>query len=228
LNVTALGDWIRSASRIQDAGADALELNIYFLPSDAKVTSSEVEARYVDLVAAVRREISIPLAVKIGPYFTALPNVAQRLVEAGADGLVLFNRFMQPDIDLSTIRVLPCLALSTPEEMRQCLRWIALLYGRLPVSLAATTGAHFADDAIKLLLVGADVVMVASTLYRHGVDALVTLVDGIRYWLESNDYQSLPQVRGILSQKRCPDAAAFERSNYTQALSSFLTGPTST
>jgi dihydroorotate dehydrogenase (fumarate) len=227
LNVTAPGDWIRSAARIQEAGADALELNIHFLPTDPDTTSGEVEARYVDLVAAVRSEISIPLAVKIGPYFTALSHVARRLVEAGADGLVLFNRFMQPDIDLDTLRVQPRLVLSSPDELRLTLRWIALLHGRLQASLAASTGAHFADDAIKLLLAGADVVMVASTLYRHGVDGLMTLVDGVRYWLESNDYQALHQVRGTLSQRRCPDPAAFERSNYTKALSSFLGGPTS-
>lgn len=227
LNVASPGNWIRSASRIQDAGADALELNIYFLPTDPDTTSGEVEARYVDLVAAVRSEISIPLAVKIGPYFTALPNVARRLVEAGADGLVLFNRFMQPDIDLDTLRVSPRLVLSSPDEMRLTLRWIALLHGRTPASLAATTGVHFADDAIKLILAGADVVMVASTLYRHGVKALTTLVEGIGYWMENNDYQALHQIRGTLSQRRCPDPASFERSNYTKALSSFLTGPAS-
>lgn len=227
LNVTTMGNWIRSAARIQEAGADALELNIYFLPTDPEITSSEIEARYVDLVAAVRSQISIPLAVKMSPYFTALPNMARRLVEAGADGLVLFNRFLQPDIDLDTLRVQPRVVLSSPDELRLTLRWIALLHGRLHASLAATSGVHFADDAIKLLLAGADVVMVASTLYRHGVEALVTLVDGVRYWLESNDYQALHQIRGTLSQRRCPDPAAFERSNYTKALSSFLGGPTS-
>jgi dihydroorotate dehydrogenase (fumarate) len=222
LNATSPGDWIRYARRIQDAGADALELNIYFVVTDPDVTSREVEARYVELVSTVRNEISIPLAVKIGPYFTALPNVARRLVEAGADGLVLFNRFLQPDIDLNSLRAVPNLALSTPDELRVPLRWIALLCGRLNASLAATTGAHFPDDAIKLLLAGADVVMVASTLYRHGVEVLRTLVDGVGYWLETNEYHSLEQMKGMLSQRKCPDEAAFERANYTKALASFL------
>ena len=197
------------------------------MPPEPDTTSSEVESRYVELVAAVRSEISIPLAVKIGPYFTALPNMARRLVEAGADGLVLFNRFMHPDIDLDTLRVLPRLILSSPDELRLILRWIALLHGRTQASLAATTGAHFADDAIKLVLAGADVVMVASTLYRHGVKALTTLVEGIGYWMENNDFQALHQIRGTLSQRRCPDPASFERSNYTKALSSFLGGSAS-
>lgn len=224
LNVTALGDWLRYASRIEEAGADALELNIYFLATDPDTTSDDIEARYVELVQAVRKEISIPLAVKVGPYFTAFPNVARRLVEAGADGLVLFNRFLQPDIDLNTMRVLPRLLFSTPGELRLSMRWIALLHGRLQASLAATTGVHEADDVIKQLLAGADVVMVASTLYRHGLEMLRTLIDGVGHWLDSNDYQSLEQVKGILSQRKCPDPAAFERSNYTKALSSFLTG----
>jgi len=221
LNVTAPGDWIRYARRIEDAGADALELNVHFLVADFDTTSRQLESRYIELVAEVRNQISIPLAVKIGPNFTALPNMARRFVEAGADGLVLFNRFLQPDVDLDTMRVLPRLSLSSPEEMREVLRWIARLYGRLNVSLAATTGVHFADDAIRLVLVGADVVMVASTLYRHGVEVVRTLVDGVRYWLEAKDFRSLEQAKGILSHRRCPDPAAFDRANYTKAISSF-------
>ena len=221
LNVTALGDWIRYARHIEDAGADALELNVYFLVADFDTTSRQLESRYIELVAEVRNQISIPLAVKIGPYFTALPNMARRFVEAGADGLVLFNRFLQPDIDLDAMRVLPRLSLSSPEEMRESLRWIALLHGRLGASLAATTGVHFADDAIRCVLAGADVVMVASTLYRHGVEVVRTLVDGIRYWLEAKDYRSLAQAKGMLSHRRCPDPAAFDRANYTKAISSY-------
>jgi dihydroorotate dehydrogenase (fumarate) len=222
LNVTAPGEWIHYAQRIQDAGADALELNIYFLATDPDTTSRDVEARCVELVAAVRSQIAIPLAVKIGPFFSAFPNIARRMVEAGADGLVLFNRFLQPDIDLDSMRVVPRLVLSTPDELRLTLRWIALLHGRLPASLAATGGAHFADDVIKLLLAGADVVMIASTLYRHGAEAVRTLLDGLRYWLESNEYHALEQMKGILSQRHCADPAAFERANYTKALSSGL------
>jgi dihydroorotate dehydrogenase (fumarate) len=224
LNVTAPGAWIQYARLIEQAGADALELNVYFMASDFETTSRDIEARYTALVSAVRNEISIPLAVKICPHFTALPQMARRLVEAGADGLVLFNRFLQPDIDLDQMRVAPKLKLSTPDEVRGPLRWIGLLYGRLSASLAASTGAHFADDCVKLLVAGADVVMVASTLYRNGVDGLRTLVDGVQYWLDSNDYQSLEQIKGCLSQRKCPDPSAFERANYTKALASFAAG----
>jgi len=224
MNAVALGDWVHYAKRIEDAGADALELNVYFIVTDLDVTSREVEARYVELVAAVRNEISIPLAVKIGPYFTALPNMARRFVEAGADGLVLFNRFLQPDIDLDAMRVVPRLALSSPEEIRNTLRWTALLHGRVTASLAATTGVHFADDVVRMLLAGADVVMVASTLYRHGVEVVQNLVEGLTYWLETHDFSSVEQIRGMLSQSRCPDPAAFARANYTKAISAFACG----
>jgi len=224
LNVTRPGEWIHYARRIEEAGADALELNAYFLVTDFDVSSRDVEAHYAEVVAAVRQEIKIPLAVKLGPQFTAFPNVARRLAEAGADGLVLFNRFLQPEIDLDTMRVVPRLALSTAEETREVLRWIALLHGRLPVSLAATTGIHFADDAIRMLLAGADVVMVASTLYRHGVEVLQKLIEGIAYWLQSHDYREVSQIRGILSLKQSPDPAAFARANYTKAISAFASG----
>lgn len=224
MNVVALGDWVRYARRIEEAGADALELNAYFLVTDFETSSREVEARYVELVAAVRSEISIPLSVKIGPNFTTLPNMARRLVEAGADGLVLFNRFLQPDIDLDAMRVVPRLSLSTPEEMRTTLRWIGLLHGRLQASLAATTGVHYADDVVRLLLAGADVVMVASTLYRHGVETMQKLIEGLTYWLEMRDYHAVSQIRGLLSQRHCPEPAAFARANYTKAISSFASG----
>ncbi len=222
LNVTGPSEATRYAHRIQEAGADALELNIYFLVTEPEITSQEVESRYLELVAAVRNQLSIPLAVKLSPFFTALPNFATRVVGAGADGLVLFNRFLQPDIDLDTLRPAPRLALSTPEEMRLSLRWIALLHGRLKASLAATSGVHFADDVVKMLLAGADAVMVASTLYRHGIEILPKLVEGVRYWLESNDFLRLEQVVGLLSQRKCPDPGVFERANYTRTLASFV------
>jgi dihydroorotate dehydrogenase (fumarate) len=221
INATAPGKWVHFARQIEDAGADALELNLFFLVPDFDTTSRELESRYVELVAQVRDEVSIPLAVKVGPFFTAFGNVARRLVEAGADGLVLFNRFLEPEIDLDQMRVVPRLALSSPQEMRVVLRWIALLHGRLDASLAATTGVHFADDAVRMVLAGADAVMVTSTLYRHGVDVIGTLVEGMRTWLEMKDYASLAQVKGLLSYKRCADPAAFERANYTQAISSY-------
>lgn len=222
LNITGPGNACQYARKIQDAGAHALELNLFFLPTDPETTSSEVEERYVEAVAAVCQCVSIPVAAKLSPYFTALPNMATRLVGAGASGLVLFNRFLQPDIDLEQMRVAPRLALSTPDELRNTLRWIGLLRGRVPCSLAASGGAHFADDAIKLLLAGADVVMVASTLYRHGITALKTMVDGVCYWLEMSDYPTLESMKGVLSPRRCGDASAFERANYTRALSTFL------
>ncbi|MGD9722945.1 MAG: dihydroorotate dehydrogenase-like protein [Pirellulales bacterium] len=225
LNVTGPGDVVRYAKQIQEAGADALELNIYVVPTDPNVTSQQIETRYVELVAAARNQISIPLAIKIGPYFTSLPNMARRLVEAGADGLIFFNRFLQPDIDIDHMRVDARLHLSTPDELRLPLRWIALLHGRLPASLAATSGIHFADDIVRLLMAGSDAVMVASALYQHGVEVLQTFVDGLRYWLDSHDYHSVEQIKGCLSQRRCPDPAVFERVNYTRAIASFLNEP---
>jgi dihydroorotate dehydrogenase (fumarate) len=224
LNVTGPGEASRYARRIQSAGADALEVNIYFLVTDPELTSQDVEARYVDLVAAVRSEVTIPIAVKISPYFTSLPNFVQRVVDAGANGVVLFNRFLQPDVDLDHMQVSPRLTLSSPEELRLTLRWIALLHGRVQASLAATSGIHFADDVIKALLAGADVAMVASTLYRHGVEVLPKLIEGVSGWAEANDFVSIERFKGALSQRRCPNPAVFERANYTRAISSFLNG----
>ena len=179
LNGTSNGGWVRHAQQIQEAGADALELNIYFVCTEPYVTGEQLEARYLELVAAVREVVSIPLAVKIGPYFSSLPNMASRLVNAGADGLVLFNRFLQPDIDLETLKVVPRMVLSTSDELRLPLRWIAILRAFFDVSLAATTGVHTAEDVLKLLLTGADVTMVASALYQHGPDHIRTLLDGV-------------------------------------------------
>ena len=222
LNVTGPGEATRYARRIQEAGADAMEVNIYFLATDPETTSQEIESRYVELVAAVRNEVKIPVAVKISPFFTSLPNFVRRVVDAGANGVVLFNRFLQPDIDLDRMQVCPRLALSSSEELRLSLRWIALLYGRIHTSFAATSGVHFADDVIKVLLAGADVAMVASTLYRHGVEVLPTLIEGVSSWAEANDFPSVERIKGTLSQRRCPDPAVFERANYTKALASFL------
>jgi dihydroorotate dehydrogenase (fumarate) len=222
LNGTSRGGWVRYAKLIQEAGADALELNIYVVATDPRQTSADVEARYIDLVAAVRASVSIPLAVKIGPFFSSLPNMAGRLVEAKADGLVLFNRFLQPDIDLETLMVAPNLVLSTSDELRLPLRWIAILRGQLDVSIAATTGVHTAPDVLKLLLAGADVTMLASALFRHGADHIRTLLDGIRSWLEEKEYVSVAQMKGSLSQKNCPDPGALERANYVKTLVNFI------
>jgi len=221
LNGTNVGKWVEFASKIQDAGADALELNIYLIVTDLDTPAQVVESHYLNLVSQVRQQVTIPLAVKLVPYFTAFANMARRFVEAGADGLTLFNRLMQPDIDLDTQRLKPRLALSTAEELHAPLKWIGLLRGRLNCSLAATSGIHFPDQAIKVLLAGADVVMIASVLYQHGINHLTTFVEALSCWLEDNEFRSVDQIRGLLSKQFCPDTQAFARANYTKAISSF-------
>ena len=222
LNGTTRGGWTRYARMMQDAGADALELNVYYVATDPNHTADDVEARYIDLVHAVRGSIAIPLAVKIGPFFSSLPNMAGRLIATGADGLVLFNRFLQPDISLETLTVTPRLVLSSSDELRLPLRWIAILRGMTSKSLAATTGVHTAEDVLKMLLAGADVTMLASALIRHGPDHLRDLLDGVRCWLEEKEYRSVEQMKGSLSQINTPDPAAFERANYIKSLTSFI------
>jgi len=220
LNGAGAGDWARHARLLEEAGADAVELNVYFVPTDPQVTAVQVEERYLDLVAAVREAVTVPLAVKLGPYFSSLPNLARRLVDVGADGLVLFNRFLQPDIDLETLRINPRLALSTSAELRLPLRWIAILRPQLPISLAASTGVQTSGDVLKLILVGADVVMTTSALLRHGPAYLRTLLDGLPAWLEERGYGSITQVKGTLNLRDCPDPAAFERANYVNMIAS--------
>ncbi len=221
LNGTTAGGWIRYAELLEQAGADALELNVYFLAADPSADAAEVERRYVDLVAAVRRSIRIPLAVKVGPFFSATASMALRLVEAGADGLVLFNRFYQPDVDLETRGVVPAVTLTTPADARLALRWIAILRGRVDASLAATGGVHSAAEVLKLLLVGADVTMMASALLLHGPGRLAEVLAGVRAWLDEQEYDSVEQLKGSLSHERSPDPAAFERANYVRAVSAW-------
>jgi dihydroorotate dehydrogenase (fumarate) len=221
LNGVSTGGWTLYARVLEDEGADALELNIYFVAADFELTSFEVENRYLYLVEAVRRAVTLPLAVKVGPFFSSMPSMARRLVEAGADGLVLFNRFYQPDIDLETLEIVPNLVLSSPAEMRLVLRWMAILSGRLDCSLAATTGVHGAEDVTKLVLAGADVAMMASALLRHGPERLTSTVEGLRGWLEERGYQSLEQAKGSLSQAAVADPSAFERANYMRTLVSY-------
>ncbi|HKI19819.1 MAG TPA: dihydroorotate dehydrogenase-like protein, partial [Isosphaeraceae bacterium] len=203
LNGVGVGNWARHAQLLEEAGADAVELNIYFVPTDPETTAVQVEQRYLDLVAAVREVVTVPLAVKLGPYFSSLPNLARRLVEIGADGLVLFNRFLQPDIALETLQVSPRLRLSTSAELQLPLRWIAILRPQLSISLAASTGVHTSEDVLKLLLVGADVTMTTSALLRHGPAYLRTLLDGLPTWLEQRGYGSIEQVKGSLSLRNC-------------------------
>lgn len=225
LNGYTPGGWTQIAKQFEQAGADAIELNIYFLATGLEDSSASVEQRYVDLVTSVSKIVSIPVAVKVSPYFSAMANMAARLAQAGASGLVLFNRFLQPDIVLDELEVAPHLVLSTSDELRLALRWIAILRGRIQASLAATGGAHTPEDALKLLLAGADCVMVASSLLRNGPNHVASLVSGIENWVTSREYDSIEQMKGSLSQLSCPDPAAFERSNYMKALTSFTSEP---
>jgi len=221
LNGYTPGGWTHFAKQLEQAGADAVELNIYYIATGLDDSSTEIEQRYIDLVASVKNDVKIPIAVKVSPYFSAMANMASRLTKAGASGLVLFNRFLQPDILLDELEVAPHLVLSTSDELRLALRWIAILRGRIPASLAATGGAHTPDDALKLLLAGADCVMVASSLLRKGPGHVTALISGIEKWMNEREYVSVEQMKGSLSQQACPDPAAFERANYMKALISY-------
>jgi len=221
LNGTSPTGWLRYATLIQDAGADALELNIYFVAADPALTSADVEARYLELVAAVRSSLAIPLAVKIGPFLSSVANMAIRLDDAGADGLVLFNRFYQADIDVEELEVTPRLVLSGPTEVRLPLVWIAILYGRVDASLAATSGIHGWEQAAQVLLAGADVAMMTSALLRNGPEHVGVVEDGLRRWMERKEYDSVDQLRGSMSQRAVPDPEAYERANYMKMLTSY-------
>ena len=221
LNGYTPGGWTRIARQFEEAGADAIELNVYFLAADLADTSAEVEQRYIDLVASVAGMVKIPVAVKVAPYFSAMANMAARLVDAGAAGLVLFNRFLQPDILLEELEVAPHLVLSTSDEVRLALRWIAILRGRVGAGLAATGGAHTPEDVLKLLLAGADCVNVASSLLRHGPEHVRALISGVERWLTEREYDSVEQMKGSLSQIACAEPDAFERANYMKALTSY-------
>jgi dihydroorotate dehydrogenase (fumarate) len=218
LNGFGAGNWTRHARLLEEAGADAVELNVYFVPTDPYQTGAQVEQLYLESIAAVRGVLTVPLAVKLSPYFSALPNLARRLVELGVDGLVLFNRYLQPDISLETHQVSPRLTLSTSDELLVPLRWIAILRPQLSISLAASTGVHTPDDVFKVLLVGADVAMTTSALLQSGPGYLQTLVEGLRARLEAKGYTSVAQIRGILSQANASDPTAFERANYVKTV----------
>jgi dihydroorotate dehydrogenase (fumarate) len=218
INGITPGGWIRYAELLQQAGADAIELNVYAVETDPYASSASVEDRTLRLVSKVHSALTVPLAVKVGPYYTAFANTASRLADAGAAGLVLFNRFLQPDIDLETMTVKPELHLSRNEELQLPLRWIAILRGRVPASLAATSGVQSTDDVIKLLLAGADAVMLASALLRQGPALLQELTEGLSAWLTEREYASVEQLKGSMSQESCGDARAFERSQYVRAI----------
>ena len=222
LNGITVGNWIAQAKRLQDAGAHALELNVYFIAADPDETADQVEARYVELVEAVRAEVHIPLAVKIGPFFSSVGHMAHRLVAAGADGLVLFNRFMQPDIDLDTMTIDPALHLSTSAELLLPLRWIGILRDKVHASLALSTGCHTAEDALKGLLVGADVVMMASALLHEGPEHLATIHAGMTAWMTEHEYGSATQLRGAMSMAHVPNPVAFARANYARLVTNYV------
>jgi dihydroorotate dehydrogenase (fumarate) len=225
LNATSAGGWIRYAQRIQEAGADALELNLYHVAADPRRTAAEMEAADLALIGAVRAATTIPLAIKLSPYYSAFANFAASVVGAGADGLVLFNRFYQPDLDLEALEVVPRVELSRPWEMRLPVRWIAILRPQLgpDVSLAATSGAASGTDVVKGLMVGADVVMMTSALLRHGPEHIATVETELRAWLAERDYGSVAQLRGSASQATAQNPSAFERANYMDTLRSWVT-----
>ena len=218
LNGMSTGGWVRYATELAQAGAAAIELNVYLMAADRSDTAATVENRIVDLVRAVREAVSIPLAVKLSPYFSALGNVAKAVVGAGADGLVLFNRFYQPEIDLESLTVQPSLELSTAADLRSPLRWIAVLHGQVPCSLALSGGVHTWVDVVKGLLAGADVTMTTSSLLRLGPEHVHELLRGVVAWLDEHDYESIEQLRGSMSQQAVPDPDAYERSNYLKVL----------
>jgi dihydroorotate dehydrogenase (fumarate) len=225
LNGVSTGGWIKYARSIEDAGADALELNLYFLPTNPALTAIQIEDNYITLVQNVRKSIKIPLAVKLSPFFTSIPNIAKRLVEAGANGLVLFNRFYQPDLDLEAMEVTPNLVLSTSNDLRLPLRWIAILSDKINTDLALTSGIHTAEDVVKASMAGSSVAMITSELLENGIDRVRILLAELENWMTAHGYESIKQMKGSLSQKSVKEPAAFERANYMKVLSSFKTMP---
>jgi len=221
LNGVSKGGWTSYAKQIQDAGADALELNLYYIPTDLDLTAQELENAQVELVAEVKSSISIPLAVKLSPFITALPNFARRIVEAGADGLVLFNRFYQPDFDLNELKIVPSLDLSTSAELRLPLRWISILHGKINTDFALTSGVHTANDVLKTMMAGAKVAMMASNLLANGEQIIPSMLTQLEVWMKEREYVSIKQMQGSMSQKSVKEPAAFERANYMNVLNSF-------
>ena len=221
LNGVSKGGWTKYAKQIQDAGADALELNLYYIPTDPNLTAQELENAQVELVAEVKSAISIPLAVKLSPFVTALPNFARRIVEAGANGLVLFNRFYQPDFDLEELEIIYSLDLSTSTELRLPLRWISFLHGKVSADFALTSGVHTASDVLKSMMAGAKVAMMASNLLHNGEQVIPSMLSELSTWMESHEYVSIKQMQGSMSQKSVKEPAAFERANYMKVLGSW-------
>ena len=221
LNGVTTGGWVEYASKIQQAGADALELNIYYLPTSPEQTGAELEDAYLNLIRDVKAQVQIPVAVKLSPFLTSIPHMAREICEAGAAGLVLFNRFYQPDFDIERLEVVPRVELSTSHDLRLPLRWIAILFGRIPGDLALTSGVHTAEDALKAVMAGANVAMMASSLLANGPAHLTQVLEDMRAWMDEHEYSSISQMRGSMSQLGVADPAAFERANYVKALSTF-------
>jgi dihydroorotate dehydrogenase (fumarate) len=224
LNGVSRGGWVSYAREMQQAGADAIELNVYFIAADPVSSSVEIEKLYLDLVKEVRNTVSIPVAVKVGSQFSAFANMAQRLDAAGANGIVLFNRFYQPDFDLETLEVKPALTLSTSGELLLRLNWAAILYGQIHADMAITGGVHTANDVVKSMMAGAKVTQLASALLQNGIGYLRPLRNQLEAWLEKNEYQSIEQMQGSMSQKNVPNPKAFQRANYMKVLSSYALG----
>lgn len=218
LNGSSLGGWTDYAVKMEQAGADALELNVYFVPTDMDLSAAEVEQVYFDILGAVKSAVKLPVALKLGPFFSNMANMARRLDQAGADGFVLFNRFYQPDIDLEALEVRPNVLLSTPQALRLPMRWIAILFGRISAHMAASGGVHGPGDVLKLLMAGADVTMLCSALLRQGIERIREIEQGVVDWMEEHEYESVEQMKGSMSQKHCGDPAAFERAQYVRAI----------
>jgi dihydroorotate dehydrogenase (fumarate) len=223
LNGSTFGGWMKYAQQIAEAGADALELNIYSIPSDPEKSAEDIEASYLTILASVKAQVKIPVAMKLSPYFTNFAQFARRADQTGANALVLFNRFYQPDIELETLEISPNVLLSTPMAMRLPMRWIAMLYGRIGANLAATSGIHRATDALKMLMAGADVTMLCSVLLRRGIEHIRVIEREMREWMEEHEYESVEQLKGSMSQRNCPDPSAFERAQYMRALATYPT-----
>jgi dihydroorotate dehydrogenase (fumarate) len=221
LNGVSTGGWTRYAKKMQEAGADALELNIYTIPTDPKVTAAEIEQSYCDLVRDVKAIVQIPVAVKLCPYFSAMANMASRLDQAGADGLVLFNRFYQPDFDLEALEIVPSLQLSTSYELLLRLHWVAILHGKVRPDLAITGGVHTSYDVLKAMMAGAQVTMMASAILKRGIDYIATVLGELQTWMEEHEYESIQQMQGSMSQKSVADPKSFLRGNYLKVLSSY-------
>ncbi len=226
LNGMSLGWWVEYAKKLEEAGADALELNVYYIPTQIEQSGAQVEELYVQVLREVKKEVRLPVAMKLSPFFSATAHLANRLAQEGAAGLVLFNRFYQPDIDLEKLEIVPNLQLSSSYEMRLPLLWIAILYGRISVDFALTTGVHTHEDLLKAVMVGANVTMMTSEILKNGLGRFHEIIDATTKWMKEKEYQSIEQMRGSMSQKNVANPSAFERANYMKVLQSFRPDPT--